>query len=196
MNAFFDESRPSEDRGNALRALGRVGSQLAGTLWIPRLIKYADKCNSRDLKLALVQLVASSYDPRGLPLLSSTLSQERDWEFEFSAAGPLAAWNIRDGVRTLLKLLDSEVMLSERQPLWWAVLRGLEDLNDVKGWGFPTAQVREEIETIEDWGKRMTVYRQRWKEWFAENEQQFPDWKPVDPLPRPAELDPRNSTKE
>jgi hypothetical protein len=140
--------------------------------------------------------VGGSLDRRALPLLFTSLTQEQDPIFQLSAAGPLAGWNVREGVGALVKLLDSELMLSETQPLWWGVLRGLEDLDNLNDWGFPMTEVKEEVEQIEDLQERWLVYRQRWKGWFANNEHRFPDWKPGDPLPEVSAGDNNKPTKE
>jgi hypothetical protein len=76
------------------------------------------------------------------------------------------------------------------------VLGGLEDLNDLKDWGFPITDVKEEVEEIEDFKARYATYRERWKEWFAENKQRFPDWKAGDPLPEVPACDTNKSGEE
>lgn len=183
MRAFFDQTRPTEDRERALRTLSPIDSQLAGTPYIAKLIEYSENCDNRDLKLAILGTVARSLDARGLALFSTILRQEQDPVFRLAAAGPLAAWNVRSGVHALLGLLDSELMVSESQPLWWVVLKGLEDLNNLKDWGFPMATVKAEVDQINDREERLVIYRQRWKTWFANNEPRFADWKPGDTLP-------------
>jgi len=186
MSVFFDEEKPIEDRARSLRTLGPIASRLVRSQWVPKLVDYAGHCENRQLKLLAVQILAGSCDRRALPLLSKLLSGEQDAIVRFSLAGPLAAWSIRDGVRGLVELLDSKVRLSEHRPLWSSVLQGLEELNDIKAWGFPMAQVKEAMDQIGDGQVRLAAYRQRWKEWFAENEDRFPDWKPSDPLPEVA----------
>lgn len=159
MSVLLDEEKAIEDRARSLRTLGRIASQLVESQWIPKLVDYAEQCENPDLKLLTVQILAGSLDRRGLPLLSKLLSGEQDAILRFSLAGPLAAWNVRDGVRGLVELLDSTLKLSEDRPLWSPVLQGLEELNDIKAWGFPMAQVKKAMDQIGDGQVRLVLQR-------------------------------------
>ena len=130
-----------------------------------------------------MQCLAGCYDPRALGVLYGSLRDVNEGVRMFAGAG-LAARNVRDGLAELIRLLDSSKMLSQTQPQWYSVLAGLEQMNQLNGWGFPNKEITDSARRST--GNRVqfrAVLITRWEEWFAENEQRFPEWKPGDPLP-------------
>ena len=104
----------------------------------------------------------------------------------FQGAYALARWNIRQGVRALINLLESGEVGPEGQRFSNEVMKVLQLLNSQENWGLSENEIAQKIGESGSGlnrDQKSALHIAEIKKWFAENENRFPDWKPGDPLP-------------
>lgn len=181
-----DDLTGPKERESALVKLGTVAPSLHRTAHLPKLIALYERLTQQNEKRALIGCIAESDDLRGLPLFAKVLSDATDEIDRFQAAYALARWNVRQGVRELIGLLEFPEVGPEGQRFTDTVLKVLERLNRQRGWGIPDHDILERIAENDPHltqEQKLSLYIAAIKEWFAENEHRFPDWKAGDPLP-------------
>ncbi len=174
----------------ALSELGNLGIQLRGHPCLEELEEAYDRVDVSQ-RVGILHVFKMSLDPRGIPLFYRALEQKETTRLTLEAATGLARWNVRRGIVELIKLLDSEEMLplAGTPSVAQYALGTFRMYNIRKGWGFPddkeSAEWPPDVVPPPDVAARLKQRPtlEEIKNWFAENELRFPDWKPGDPLP-------------
>ena len=174
LGVALNEATDLPRREAALDVLGHLGTTLQGRDCIRKLIEMYDRVDARDLRLGILLCLVKSRDGRGLGLFKRVIETEDDHWLLLFAAGGLAEWNERSGVRKLIDLLRSK----ERSPTGTVV--GEQAANSLcienlrKLWGFPSKEVFSSLQELEGRQARMALLHREWENWFRENERRFP----------------------
>jgi hypothetical protein len=175
-----------EKRAAALTTLGSLNVRLRGSDCVPVLLNLYRPDSPLELKLEVLKCLCVSHDVRAIPLFSSVLAKEPDEFLRLMAAGGIATWNVRSGVRELFQRLSATAAKDHSRTVGEEAGRLLASLNARKGWGLPTeGDLRAAIGDPQKYDKDELVRlaSELYQKWFSENEHRFPDWKPGDPLP-------------
>jgi hypothetical protein len=191
MDAAHGPEKSDDQRALALMELSQLRADLKGRPCLDVLAARFDDASDLEKKVILTCFTASG-DPRGIPLFTNVLNEEKDLKLRVRAASGLASWNVRRGVAELVGLLDSDEPMPQPSQLFYVrdnAMRAFRLKNIRKGWGFPDDQESAEWppdvapppDVAERLRPRPTVEEIR--KWWAENQHRFPDWKVGDPLP-------------
>ncbi|MFH0983642.1 MAG: HEAT repeat domain-containing protein [Planctomycetota bacterium] len=182
---ILDERADPLRRERALDTLGRLNTRLQEAECVPEIVTLYPSLSARDLQGAALICLCKSEDVRGLPLFSKVLQDEHDPLLRLLAAVGLTQWNIRTGVQELLVLFDSDAQLPNKRTLADEAAINFSFLNRTKGWGFPERELRDSILKRTDIKEteKTHIWIEEHKNWFENNRDRFPDWKPGDPLP-------------
>ncbi len=173
-------------RERALEFLQVFEYRLRGRKCIEGLLRLYSELPTGVEKAAVLACLSASEDPRAIPMFHTVLAVEKDHVLRLFAASGLAKWNIRAGVEELTRLLECgrSIRGRPRHTVRREASFVLMDLNAPKAWGFPNKEVlRSARRSTENRAQIRGMLIKRWKEWLAENEHRFPDWKLGDPLP-------------
>jgi hypothetical protein len=189
MNVIRDHDQSADVRHRAMVGLQMLRHRLLGHSCLNELAKeYINASEAH--KAAILVCFQGSGDPRGIPVYFETLDTERNMKLRLWAAGALAQWNIRRGVAELVDLVESKDPVPQPSRMFYVCDNAIdlfEAKNRLKGWGFATDEIRNQIESkTRDREEVVALYKAELKKWFVENEGRFPDWKPGDALPESA----------
>ena len=126
----------------------------------------------------------NSEDTRAFPLVYVIATSDASPRLRLRAAAALAQWNIRRGVQVLIELFPSE----EKGPTRTVgadALMLFEGYNRRKGWGCPMEEIMKPATALsdQDYAGAVALAQRGFRDWFEQNKNRFPDWKPGDPLP-------------
>ncbi|UCG15510.1 MAG: hypothetical protein JSV19_09470 [Phycisphaerales bacterium] len=184
MGVVRDKEAGTERRIGAIQTLSRFAPQLRDEAYIDDLKALYRRTQELPLKAEILRCVGRSGDARGLELFHAVLDEETSPFVRLLAAGELADWNVRLGVKELIKLLepDNTTQPGKRPPrtLSDEAAICLQGLNRRKGWGFPEEEVREAMKALgkDNLEESERLFRDRWKAWFEANKDRFPTWPP------------------
>ena len=186
MNVVENPESAKSRRLDALGKLSAIHSVLRGSDSLPRLIALYDKDVDIETRRAVVLCLCKSMDPRAFDLLFRiTQSESGDSMLRVICAGGLAQWNVRQGVRQLAMLADSDESIHSHRTIGDEAMILLQSLDQLKNWGYdarPSVQSIITSKSLNHSDKRHAL-RDNFVEWFEANAYRFPDWRPGDPLP-------------
>ena len=187
LGVALNEAMALPRREAALDVLGHLGTTLQGRDCIRKLIEMYDGVDARDLRGGILLCLVKSEDERGLGLFKKVIETEDDPWLLLFAAGGLAEWNERSGVRKLIDLLRSKEGSATGTVAGEQAANLLYSGNLRKLWGFPTKEVFSSLQELEDRQARMALLHREWESWFRENERRFPVWSAKTPTDKSGE---------
>lgn len=195
MTIIADAGTDASRRAKALQRLGRLRHRDA----TPQLLAIYRRLTEREERLETIRCLISSEDPRSLPLFAGILEHEEDKMVRLYAAVAMAQWNVHRGVAELIRIHDKcKDAASAHSYVCTGAANSLARLNTYRGWGFPQEPVREALlgrSDLDD-DQRRELYLSEIKNWWAQNERRFPDWKLGDPLPEASPEDDNKPSNE
>ena len=204
MRVVRDPERSANDRELALLDVSRLGTHLKHRLCLDELRKRFDSAGELE-KSIILTCFKGAQDPRAIELFTHVLDHGQSMKLRLRAAGGLAQWNVRRGGAELVKLLDSDAILSQPARVPYVRHNALELLrtnNRLKGWGYPDEKIWRGIESRTDLNndEKAALFfaeeKAEIKKWWAGNEHRFPEWRPGDPLPETEVSQPKPGNRE
>ncbi len=172
VRVVCDPAATTPQRNAASEKLRRVMGLPEASAYVGRLMGAYLREDGSDVQYGILMCLARSNDRVVLGFLDHVNRNTDDPVRQLLAAGGLARWNARSGVRRLIDLLDARSRLPQR-PVGDEALIKLMHLTKRKDWGFPAETLRSELAGC-DSTTASRIARQRWRAWFAENEWRFP----------------------
>jgi hypothetical protein len=184
MQVITDPTSDADLRASALEALGK----LPNTDTTAQLVSLYPDLRERGEKAGVILCLTWSKGARGLPLLVHVLDNEQDVVIRLFAAGGLASWNVRRGVRELISLLESRELLTGARPIAKEALKIFQ--YHMNRWNYSQEEMRKLLNGKPDIdeGQKHQLLVEQIKKWWAENQHRFPNWKVGDPLPEVDEV--------
>jgi len=184
MPVIQDHSTAPAERAAALDRLGVLSIHLRGRRCIDDLVELYPTLEKTEERFGLLQCLVNSEDSRALPLLYTAASGDKDPLVRLIGAAGLATWNVRAGARELIELFVLDAP-GPRGALGWGAVIAFDSENSRRGWGLPKEvadRADASLQGLSDAQLRQELQR-RYRQWFEQNQDRFPDWKPGDPLP-------------
>jgi hypothetical protein len=184
MAVIQDRTTVSVERAMALDRLGVLSIHLRAHRCVDDLVELYPTLEKTEERFGLLQCLVKSQDSRALPLLYRAATGDKDPLVRSVGAAGLATWNVRAGARQLIELFVLDAP-GPRGALGWEAVIAFDSENSRRGWGLPKEladRADASLQGLSDAELRQELQR-RYRDWFEQNKDRFPDWKAGDPLP-------------